>query len=70
MIRHQWTAPYFGVQHLNMHGKKSRVSVCDYGTFAEVHLWFPGCGFSPINRHHDSAELARADGEKWIESAA
>lgn len=65
-----WTNPYYGVQHLNEPGKKSRVSVTDYGSFAELHCWFPGCGFEPIKRHHFNAESARAEGEQWLKQAA
>ncbi len=64
----EWTKPYYGVQHLNADGKKSRASVTDYGTFAESHFWYPGCAFSPIEKHHDNAEQARAAAEAWLAS--
>lgn len=65
-----WTKPYCGVSHLTPAGKKSRVSVCDYGSFAELHCWFPGCGFSPIESQQGSAEEARVAGEQWLSGAA
>ena len=63
-----WSAPYLGVQHLT--GKTSRASVTDYGSFAELLRWFPGCGFSPIKSQHASASEAREAGAKWLAEAA
>lgn len=63
----EWTKPFHGVQHLGDPSKgKSWVTVNDYGTFAELLCWFPGCQFGPLQSQHDSAEAARAEGEKWL----
>lgn len=62
-----WTAPFHGVQHLGKFSTKAHwVTVCDYGTFAELSCWFPGCGFSPIHSTHDNAAQARREGEKYM----
>lgn len=68
-----WTKPYLGVSHLSIAGKKSRASISELGygtTRTEVSLWFPGCGFSPINELHDSPEAAKARAEQWMKEAA
>lgn len=65
-----WTTPYYGVSHLEGQNKRYRVTIEDRGTFADLSLWFPGCGFSPIHQQHDSAEAARAAGEEWLRSVA
>ena len=65
-----WSAPFYGLQHLQSAGKKSRVTVDDRGAFAELQCWFPGCGFSPILSTHGTAEEARKAGERWIAEAA
>lgn len=59
-----WTKPFHGVTHLG--DKPSRVSVTDRGTWAELMCWYPGCGFSPLRSHHDSAEIAKTLGEQWL----
>lgn len=60
-----WTPLYCGVTHLGQLGRP-RVSVCDYGSFAELHCWYLGCGFSPIERQYPTVDAAKADGEAWL----
>lgn len=63
-----WTTPYFGVQHTpkDKHGR--RCSVQDNKQWAELHMWFEDCGFSPRVSHHDTVEEARATGERWLKN--
>lgn len=67
----QWTKPFHGVQHLGQEpgafslGKRW-ASVCDWGTWADLRQWFPGCGFSPIEKTFDNVKEARKAGERWV----
>ncbi len=62
-----WTKPYYGVQHLGEMGTgRHRVTVCDHGSFALLHKWFPGCAFSPTESTHANAAEARAEGEDYL----
>lgn len=62
-----WTAPHFGVQHLESASKRYRATVSAYpGGLALVSLWVPGCGFSPEKHEFNSAAEARDFGERWI----
>lgn len=70
MATADWTKRYCGVTHLNAAAKKSRATVVDHGSFAELQRWFPGCGFSPIVSQHETSEEAKAAGESWIAEAA
>ena len=64
-----WTKPYHGVQHSGDFGSRNYwATVCDYEGFAELHCYFPGCGFKPIQSTHDTAEQARAAGDAWLAS--
>ena len=66
-----WTAPHHGVQHAGEYGLRSHwCTVADYGSFAALTLWAPGCGFSPSNRDMPSAEAAREAGEQWLRDHA
>lgn len=66
-MAHQWTVPYYGVQHLGQFGtKRSWVTVNECGARAELLRWFPGCQFSPLHSTHDSTADARAAGEAWL----
>lgn len=65
-----WTAPYFGLQHTQKDKYGRRCSVQDYKQWAELHMWFEGCGLSPRTSHHDTVEEARAAGEKWLRDPA
>lgn len=59
-----WTAPYHGVQHFGSFSTTSFwATVQDYGTFATSLLWTPGCGFSPMEDEHATAEEARTHAE-------
>jgi hypothetical protein len=61
-----WTAPYYGVQHTQTFAHGCRCSVQNNGPWAELHMWFEGCGFSPKTSHHDTVREAREAGEKWL----
>ncbi|QFZ84590.1 hypothetical protein GFK26_18350 [Variovorax paradoxus] len=62
-----WTKPFYGVTHCGKVGHGQWwVSVTDYGSFADLECWFPGCGFSPLETQHGSAEAAKAAGETWL----
>jgi hypothetical protein len=65
-----WTAPYHGVSHSSTPGKKSYATVTDHGSFADLSMWFPGCGFSPTKQQHDSVEQAKQAAEAWLRDAA
>lgn len=61
-----WTKPYYGVQHLGRATDGYWLTVSDYGSFAELLKWFPGCKLSPMEETHDTAEAARGAGEAWL----
>lgn len=63
-----WSKPYYGITHLGT--GPHRVTVTDRGSFAELDRWFPGCGFRPMESDHESAEAAKAAGEKWLREVA
>lgn len=65
-MKHTWTKPFHGVQHLGEYHDRFWCTVCDYDTFAELSRWTPGCGFSPMNSTHLTAANARAVGEEWL----
>lgn len=66
-----WTKPHYGVQHGGTYSPARHwVTVEDYGTFARLARWFPGCGFSPMESTHDNAEDARQAGECWLRGIA
>lgn len=65
MSLNKWTRQYYGVQHL--HGLRGCwCSVTDFETFALLDMWHPGCGCNPLEKQFDTAEEARAAGEKWL----
>lgn len=65
---HAWTKPFHGVQHLGEFGtQRFWCTVNDYGSFAELLRWTPGCQFSPMRSTHLSAANARAVGEGWLD---
>jgi hypothetical protein len=59
-----WTAPYYGVQHLNAQLPRGvQITVMDYGTFATC--WVkPPTGFGGDEPSFRTAALARAYGEE------
>lgn len=62
-----WSKPYHGVQHLGCYGPRNHwCTVEDYGTFADLSCWFPGCGFYPKHSKHSTAAEARAAGERYL----
>lgn len=66
-MKPKWTEPFHGVQHLGEYSMKQPwVTVSDHGTFAELSMWFPGCGFSPHRKTCNNAEEARRKGERWL----
>ena len=63
-----WTKPYCGVMHLGEIGDRRRATIFTVGdnTWFELHLWYAGCGFNPIQQHLDTLEEAKSEGERWI----
>jgi hypothetical protein len=62
-----WTAPFHGVTHLGTCSPAVKwVTVVDYGPFATLLLWFPGCRFDPSERTCDTVEDAKKRGERWL----
>lgn len=68
MTQQEWTFPYHGVQHLGNAGHRNRwCTVEDFGSFARLTRWWPGCGFAADNQSdHATAAEARAEGERWL----
>ena len=63
----RWSKPFHGLTHLGESSDRRRVSVQAFSDGrAELFKWYEGCGFSPITEMHDSVELAKAEGERWI----
>lgn len=63
----EWTEPYYGVQHYGSSGANSFwATVQDYGDFAVSLVWTPGCGFSPMEEQHETAEAARIHAESSL----
>ena len=62
----RWTTPYFGLQHTEKDTRGRRCSVQSNGPWAELQMWFLGCGFNPMVSAHDTPDEARAAGEKWL----
>lgn len=58
-----WTNPYFGVSHLNGVRREFQITVNDYGSFALLHVFTPGRGFSAKETHHENAGTAMSAGE-------
>jgi hypothetical protein len=47
--------------------KTFRVSIQSFASGpAILKMWFPGCGFSPHEKHCASLDEAKQQGEKWI----
>lgn len=68
-----WTAPYYGLTHLESADRRFRASVNTTDGWSELSMWTPGCGFSPQTRlfrgeGHEAA--AKADGEAWLKATA
>lgn len=66
-----WTTPYLGVQHYpngQYRTDSYRASVENYGKFAELVCWHPGCGFSPARYTFQDVITARAAGEAYVRS--
>lgn len=60
----KWTAPGYGVTHLQGLKRQFQVTAVDYGSFALCKVFTPGCGFSASETKHDSIEVAKAHGEQ------
>lgn len=61
-----WSKPFHGVQHLGRVSDLYWSTVEDYGSFAVLSKWFPGCAFNPMEETFDTADQARTVGETWI----
>lgn len=63
-----WSTPVRGMTHAGDLAKSTWwVTVTDYGTFATLLRWFPGCRFYPTSSVHDTVAQAKAVGEKWLD---
>ena len=66
-VRPEWSKPYCGITHLGkLDTKGYRVTVVAYNRFAELHRYFPDCGFSPLVSTHKNVEAAKRAGEKYL----
>lgn len=69
MTRHAWTPPYFGVQHFPDGPTESDsshwVTVEDFGAFAKLLCWSPGCAYRPLVYMFETAGEARWAGEAF-----
>lgn len=61
-----WTEPNYGLSHIG-NTDKYWATVMDYGSFVELHKWFPGCGFSPLEETFKTLEAAKLAGEAWVQ---
>ncbi len=62
-----WTKPYHGVTHAGTYGGQNHwVTACDYGSFATLTCWFPGCQFHPLHSDHKTIAAAKEAGEKYL----
>lgn len=62
-----WTKPYYGITYLGELADRRRCTVIENCKgFVELHKWYEGCAFHPIEEIYESVELAKAEGERWI----
>lgn len=61
-----WTLPFHGVSHSRTEGKKAYGTITERGSWVELTLWYPGCGFNPAKQPHDSVVDARLAYNEWI----
>jgi hypothetical protein len=64
-----WSKPFHGITHLSVSGKRSWVTVTDWDNWASLTRWYPGCGFSPLETQHGSADEAKRAAEAWLKDA-
>ncbi len=65
-----WTKPYCGVTHLGNNLRGYRLTVSDYGTFATLTRWYPGCAFHPLSSDHNTVKAAKETEEAWLKEVA
>lgn len=58
-----WSAPYYGVQHLEGVKRGYQFTVEDRGAWAESLAFLPGRGFSADRMAHKNVALARSHAE-------
>lgn len=61
-----WSVPLEGVSHKDGKGREWRATVTDYGSFAELTCWYPGCSHSPLQSVHPTAQEAKEVGDAWL----
>ncbi len=67
MRKFVWSRPHHGVQHTDpKHSLGFWATATDYGTCAELFLWFPGHGFRVEPILCETAEKARYKAEVWL----
>lgn len=59
-----WTAPFYGVQHLNGLRRGFQITITDLGTIVECKVFLPGHCFNATVSTHPSTALAREHGER------
>ena len=61
-----WSKPLAGVSHKEGKTREWRATVTDYGSFAELTCWYPGCSLSPLESIHPTAQEAKEVGDAWL----
>lgn len=61
-----WSTPIAGVSHRDGKSRDWRATVTDYGSFAELTCWYPGCSHSPLESIHPTAQEAKEVGDAWL----
>ena len=65
--RFPWSRPSHGVQHCGSGSPRDYwATVEDYGSFAVLSLWSPGCAFHPEQSTLATADEARTVGRRWV----
>lgn len=67
-MKDDWTESFYGVLHLGQFSAESSwwATINDYGSFVELLLWFPKCGFSPHQSDHATVAEAKRKGARWV----
>lgn len=70
MTRYAWTMPYLGVQHFPAGGIEPDsahwATVEEFGAFARLLCWSPGCAYRPLAYMFETVDEARWIGEAYV----
>lgn len=66
-LRVTWSEPFHGVTHSSTPSRKSYATIVDRGSFAELSLYYPGCGFRPTKAQHDNVADAKVEALLWLQ---